>query len=81
MGFGFVWEGEEGDGDFVGELSVFHDNVGAFDVVFEGAGCGVGEEDGVFFVRGVADEVGFWRTCSIGWPAVPWGSPSSLDFS
>ena len=58
MGFGFVWEGEEGDGDFVGELSVFHDNVGAFDVVFEGAGCGVGEGDGVFFVRGVADEVG-----------------------
>ncbi len=60
MGFGFVWEGEEGDGDFVGELSVFHDNVGAFDMVFEGAGCGVGEGDGVFFVRGVADEVGFF---------------------
>ena len=26
----------------------------------EGAGCGVGEGDGVFFVRGVADEVGFF---------------------
>lgn len=60
VGLGIVWEGEEGDGDFVGELSVFHDDVGAFDVVFEGAGCGVGEGDGVFFVRGVADEVGFF---------------------
>ena len=60
MGFGFVWEGEEGDGDFVGELSVFHDNVGAFDVVLEGAGWGVGEGDGVFFVRGGAGEGGFF---------------------